>query len=248
MTISASMRSDRAKAALGVAAFHGLLGYALLVGLGANLPPAVSDDLKIFDIASTPPPPVERTAAPHTSHRKREGAASPPNLRAKATEIAAPVPAIRLDIPPPVIAAPTPFSGNDPTLGAAAVKGPGTGSGGQGQGTGSGGRGSGEGGGGDDGTPPRWIKGHIHDSDYPRAAYEAGIGGSLYVRFTVGVDGRVGRCLVLESSGNADLDETTCRLIQQRMRYEPARDERGRPVPSQIEEGHEWVPHPRGGG
>jgi protein TonB len=36
------------------------------------------------------------------------------------------------------------------------------------------------------------------------------------------------------------LDETTCRLIEERFRFEPSRDRSGRPVRSRIVENHEW--------
>lgn len=50
------------------------------------------------------------------------------------------------------------------------------------------------------------------------------------VRFTVGIDGRARDCRVITSSGHAVLDATTCRLIEARFRYAPARDAAGQPV------------------
>jgi len=70
---------------------------------------------------------------------------------------------------------------------------------------------------------------------------EAGGGGTVGVRFTVEVDGRVGRCMVTHSSGNRILDDTTCRLITERYRFRPSLDPAGRPVRSQIVEDHSWV-------
>lgn len=52
----------------------------------------------------------------------------------------------------------------------------------------------------------------------------------MFVRFTVGTDGRAGGCTVMRSSGNAELDATTCRLIERRFRFDPARDTQGRLV------------------
>jgi protein TonB len=37
------------------------------------------------------------------------------------------------------------------------------------------------------------------------------------------------------------LDETTCRLVMQRYRYEPARDAQGRRVSDTDVEEHSWV-------
>ena len=52
------------------------------------------------------------------------------------------------------------------------------------------------------------------------------VGANVYI----GANGRVTRCVVKISSGNQALDDTTCRLITQRFRYEPARGTDGRPV------------------
>jgi protein TonB len=138
----------------------------------------------------------------------------------------------------PIVAAPIPAQGDERSSGASPLPGPGTGSGGQGVGTGSGRYGDGPGGG---GMGPRQIKGRIRNSDYPHSAVEAGANGMVSVRYTVAIDGRVTRCIVTGSSGNADLDSTTCRLIQQRFVFHPARDAYGRPVQADIVEDHEWI-------
>lgn len=78
------------------------------------------------------------------------------------------------------------------------------------------------------------IKGRLKNSDYPRAARKAGAEGTVHVRFLVNPDGGVGGCTVTRSSGNAELDGTTCRLIERRFRYKPARDAQGRPTSDVI--------------
>jgi protein TonB len=65
------------------------------------------------------------------------------------------------------------------------------------------------------------------DSDYPRAAKKARAEGAVLARFSVGKDGRASGCTLLESSGHPELDATTCRLIERRFRFEPARDAHG---------------------
>ena len=42
---------------------------------------------------------------------------------------------------------------------------------------------------GDGGTSLQWIKGEIRESDYPRAAFDGRISGTVHMRFTVGVNG-----------------------------------------------------------
>ncbi|WP_166041008.1 energy transducer TonB, partial [Sphingosinicella sp. YJ22] len=90
--------------------------------------------------------------------------------------------------------------------------------------------GSGAGGSGGGASRARHMSGQIVRRDYPRAAVEARAEGRVETRFTVGTDGRVSNCRVTRSSGNAALDQTTCRLIEQRFRWTPARDAQGRPV------------------
>ena len=194
------------------------------------------DVLSTFDIVPPPAPIVKVRPKPEKSARP-EGAASPPNLRSRATPIVAPPPIMPVK-PPPVVAAKVAGTGLEATQGAAPVAGPGTGAGGVGNGTGSGGAGDGDG---DGETGPVWRKGRLKDSDYPRGASAAGVEGTVGVRYLVGVDGRVVRCDVTRSSGNAELDATTCRLIRERFRFEPSRDREGRPVPAYIVERHSWA-------
>jgi periplasmic protein TonB len=239
MTFVRSTRVERGRAALGAAALTAALGYALVAGLALRSGVSPEEALSIFEVG--PPPPPREKIVPHRnpSHR-REGAASPPNLRSEPTEIVAPAPVVPLPIPPPVIAAPIAGVGAAPSAGNADVVGPGTGSGGEGDGRGSGGEGDGSGDGGAE-TPPRLVRGELRDSDYPEGAAEAGIGGTVGVRYLVWTDGRVRECTITRSSGSAELDATTCRLIEQRFRFQPSRDERGRPVPALIVESHSWM-------
>lgn len=241
MAAFGTRRADRVRGALGAVAVPLLLGWALVVGLAVRGGGPAPEVAKVFGIAPTPPPPRPRPKAKLTPRPKvstrPEGAASPPNLRAKATELVAPPPLIVQT--PPIVAAEVPGIGNQSWSGAAEVRGPGTGSGGIGNGTGSGGSGDGDGDGGAE-TPPRWRSGQLRDSDYPEAAAEAGVSGTVHVRYVVQASGRVTECEVTRSSGNRDLDETTCRLIERRFRYRPSLDGAGRPVPSVIVESHSW--------
>lgn len=235
---------DRIKAAIAVAALHALLFYALLTGLGGQVIRHTADSLNIFDVPPDPPPPPADEPIPaQLSSKAPEGAASPPNLRSRPTPIVAPPPRVRVEAPSPVRTAPLPAplpTGSDRTAGAADVAGPGTGAGGQGSGTGSGRFGSGAGGGGL--TRAQRIAGALSYADYPgpaRAEIE-----TVSVRFTVGPDGRVRGCAVTRSSGNARLDATTCRLIEQQFRYRPA-TVGGEPVASVVTTTFDWVPPAR---
>jgi protein TonB len=234
----ASTPRERLTGMAGALLVQGAILWVLIYGLAIGAPKVVSDEIKLFAPAPElpPPPPV---IPPRHRTKGKEGAASPANIKSVATELYAPKPVIPPVAPPPIAAAPQPNIGVQASQGAAPVHGPGSGAGGIGNGTGSGGSGDGDGGGGLD-TPPRWIKGRIKDSDYPRDLGATGIGGTVEVRFSVEEDGKVDDCRVTRSSRNALLDATTCRLILERYRYKPSLDEDGRPVKSYIVESHSW--------
>ena len=228
---------ERLWSALGAAAVHALIAYALIVGLAFKFVPPSTEELKTFDVIETPPPPpVEPPAAPPRPRvSEPEAAAAPPNLPALPSPIVVPKPKIRLEVAQRVGAAPVAGPANATSAGASPLPGPGTGAGGTGTGLGSGGAGSGTGtGGGGIATRARLIGGSIEDRDYPRGAYHEQIGGVVVTRLAIGADGRVTRCTVNRSSGNRELDETTCRLIEQRFRFAPARDAAGRAVASEF--------------
>lgn len=232
-------RRDRTVAALIAGGVVAALMYLLVLGLAIGARGATGSALKVFGVAPPPPPRPEKVVPPHRPSYRPSGRAAPPNLRSHATEAVAPVPVVVLP-PPPVIVAPVAFDGAQATQGAADVAGPGTGAGGEGDGTGAGGFGNGDGAG---DVPPRRIRGRIKDSDYPREAADLGAQGAVGVRYVVGVDGRVPSCRVTRSSGNAALDETTCRLIMERFRYKPGHDARGRPFEATIVETEYWILH-----
>ena len=223
-----------------VAAGMFAFGYALVAGLALGSGASSEEALKLFEVGPDPTPPPPEKRVPHRVHSsRREGAASPPNLRSEPTELVAPVPVVPVPVPPPVVTAPLAGVGSDPSAGSADVVGPGTGSGGEGNGRGGGGEGDGNGDGGAD-TPPRRIRGDMGDAPYPAGAEEAGIGGTVSVRYYVETDGHVSDCDVTRSSGNAELDAATCRFIVRRFRFRPARDGRGRPVSASIIENYSW--------
>ena len=79
-----------------------------------------------------------------------------------------------------------------------------------------------------------------NETDYPSAARREEEQGTVRVTFTVGTDGRVSNCAVVQSSGSRSLDSTTCRIFQQRFRYTPARDASGIPVPTTVRQSVTW--------
>ena len=67
-------------------------------------------------------------------------------------------------------------------------------------------------------------------NSYPPAALRAQAEGRVGVALTVLSTGRVGDCEIVVTSGNADLDQATCRLALKNGRFEPARDTNGNAI------------------
>jgi len=231
---------DRAGPLAVVVLIHVGIGYALLQLSGAELELAGRADLSIFDVAIAPPPPppppppvAERSEREKEKPKKDEGAAAPPNIASQATPVVAPQPRIVLPAPSPIVATTTPATGAAPTQGASTVVGPGTGAGGTGTGTGSGASGAGGGGGGNGlgESRARLVTPELSRRDYPDSIYRRWPPrGVVFIILRVGPDGLPLSCRVARSIGDEAIDAETCRLALARFRFEPGRDERGRPV------------------
>ena len=215
---------ERASALAAVIFVQVAVGWALLSGLHVDVshPGDVVQRLINVTLPKPPPPvkPVHRPApqsAPKAAPDKIGGSSGP--KPAHAPPSVAPVIAVRPN---------------------AAPSGGGTGSGpalGSGAGGGTGGQGYGSGGGGGD---LEKIAGDIYPSDYPRRLAKAGIGGTVKMRCTVIINGRVSHCVVTRPSGVPELDAITPRLVEQRFVYRPATDRYGRPVSDDIEVEWTW--------
>lgn len=224
------------RAASGIAAAGAvvIVGWVMATGFDLAIVRTAQDAISAISI---PAPAVSKPPTPAEAWNDTpSGEASAANQHAKAAAVAAPKTKLPPIVPPPVPAAPKPGTGNEASAGATPDPGPGSGAGGQGDGTGSGGSGSGTGG----GMRPIWVSGRIADRDYPGSASRARIGGEVEVRFTIETSGRVTRCRVSRSSGDAALDSTTCRLIEKRFRFRPATNARGEAIASEYGWRQSW--------
>lgn len=75
-----------------------------------------------------------------------------------------------------------------------------------------------------------YIYSYFSADDYPASARHRHEEGIVRFAITVGRDGRVTDCRIVESSGVASLDAATCRIVRERVRYAPARDGNGQPI------------------
>ncbi len=83
----------------------------------------------------------------------------------------------------------------------------------------------------------QWVRGGLVDSDNRGGQFEGAVG----VRISVSRSGRPSDCSVAQSSGNATLDSTTCRLLVERLEFTPARDAAGNPIPTEVNSTHVWT-------
>lgn len=212
------------------------LGAALLIGLHVDLGASEERISRLVEVKLPrvePPPPRLQPRPIQTRPAHEQSAAAP---RAKAEVVGGspgPQPSAAPSSPKPVVA----VHPSAPPAGGGSGTGPARGSG---AGGGTGGQGSGNGD--EGGTDLVQIAGEILPSDYPRDLRGRGVGGRVGILFTVGTDGRVTSCTVTRSSGVPELDQLTCRLIEERFRYRPSTDAYGRPIPDEVEGEHDWVP------
>ena len=85
------------------------------------------------------------------------------------------------------------------------------------------------------------LASYVSDEDYPSNAVRNEEQGTTRFRLAVGPDGKVKECTVTSSSGSSALDATTCRLMKQRARFTPARNNRDEATSDSVASAIRWV-------
>ncbi len=206
------MSGGKVAAIVIVALIHIALGYAFVTGLAYQYVKKVSKEFNTFDVQPPPPPPPPDEPPPPP----------PDQPAAQAPPVVSPPPIVRNPNPPPQIVTtvttppkvfiPTPIAAPPPVV--VAPPAPPKPKVSQAAGI--------------KGTPGQFFG----RDNYPPAALRAGAQGRVRATLTVGTDGRVSNCNVTSSSGNSDLDSTTCRIARSRVRFTPAKDQTGAPIAS----------------
>ena len=191
------------------------VGYAFVTGLAYQYVKKVSEKLNTFDVEEPPPPPPDEPPPP------------PPDVPMTPPPVVSPPPIVQSPAPPvnviPTVTTPPPVYIPTPVVAPPPPAPP---------------------------PPPKisqaaGLKGNpgqfFGPDAYPPSAQRAGAQGRVVARLTVGTDGRVSDCTVTTSSGNADLDSTTCRIARSRVRYTPAKDDNGNPMTSTATLPVKWV-------
>ncbi len=86
------------------------------------------------------------------------------------------------------------------------------------------------------GSPGSWVT----NDDYPPSAQRDGVEGVTGFSLAVGPDGRVTGCSVTASSGSSLLDDTACRLLTRRARFNAAKDAGGTAIASSYSGRFRW--------
>lgn len=240
---------DKTKSGAGVIALHGALGYILLTALGVTAmpkPTMAQASLSVINVTPPAPKPVSPPKKVDEKPAAAEGASSAKALKNRAT----PVVGAKAKSLNDITASEKPRDGKQAKNGASDEDGPGSGAGGLGDGTGTGDQGLGQGGGGaGDGngagftpTEERKTGGTITAKDYRKATGKAKSSDQVTVWYTVNPNGRVSNCSIAIPSDWPERDALTCRLIEQRWTYEPARDRNGNAISSETGWRQEWWP------
>jgi protein TonB len=191
---------------------HASLGYAITTGLAYTAIQKAPGDLKTFNVEEVPPP----HQLPH----------SPKPVPENQPRVVAPPPLALMD------AAPSPVSPSLPESPPAAAPAPQL------------------------PDPPQSVEappaieaahataelqGLFRADDYPLTARERREQGSVTVRLTIGVMGRVRACDVTSSSGSRTLDNASCQILQSRALFTPAHDRSGKPADDTMDQEIRWV-------
>lgn len=240
----ADLGTDR-RVRWGVAALVALIHLMLIAGLIRAFTPRLADTVvaavgRALTVTVSSPPPRPK-AAPTASARPdagaQEGSAGAAGKKASPRAAAAPPATIAVK---PTPAPPVAGTGDENASGGGEA-GTGTGAAGQGRGTGSGLSGSGQGSGGGAASPTVKIAGDINSArDYPRAGRDLRIGAAVTIDLTIGTEGRVKACRIVQASPDPDADRVTCELATKRFRFRPALGASGQPVEATYRWRQRW--------
>lgn len=233
---AAQRRRPRISTLIIVVLLHILALYGLAKAFAPSSVAIVEDTVvAAFTVTVTAPEPE---TPPEAEPKPDQGAQGDPGREAIAKPNSAPEPPIRVRKDPP---APKAASTGTASRSGGAQSGDGTGAAGQGLGTGSGNAGRGQGG--IAVTKPVHISGGIDNArDYPvpEGGRDARKGTQVIVKVTVGVDGRASNCSVFRSSPDPQADRLTCDLVVERLRFDPAKNANGDPVPAPFYWRQRW--------
>ena len=206
-----------------VIAVHAGLGAALVLGLqvAVTITPE-PDDPTTFNIPKTPPPPPEVIEDPAPTPKTAERIVTAPEVEIDLSNAEQTVNVIEPDILtfPPIggtetgtgieIALPTPTPIPTPAFDPVSAK--------------------------PRNDPALWITANDYRPSWIRREWV----GTARFTLNIAANGRVENCTITGSTGHGALDAATCKLIQKRAKFQPARSSAGEAVPGTFTNAVRW--------
>lgn len=206
------MTTSRLVSIVVVVAIHALLLWWMFNG-GYAVTKKLAEDMKVIDVKEPPPPPEKLPPPPPPDNKlPPPPVVSPPPIVQTQT-VNAPV-VVSQPTPPPVyVPAPTApvITPPAPPSAAPIALQP-------------------------RGSPQSWMT----TDDYPPSALRDGVEGTVGTVLLIGADGKVTSCSVTSSSGSSLLDDTSCRLLTRRARFQPGKDSAGNAIGGQYRFRFSW--------
>lgn len=91
-------------------------------------------------------------------------------------------------------------------------------------------------------TKARLLNGNqiMSADDYPIESLRKNESGAVTVKLAVNPSGAITSCTIVKSSGHSALDEKTCALFQERGKFQPATDDSGNAIASEVTQKVGW--------
>ncbi|WP_324740642.1 energy transducer TonB [Tsuneonella sp. CC-YZS046] len=204
------MSGNRIIALIIVALVHVALGYALVTGLAFEAVKQVAKRVTTIDIEEEKKPEEPPPPPPEQKNVPPPPVAPPPPISIN-TKPPEIVTTVTPPPPAPIVLAPPPPAAPPPPRVQPKSATP-------------------------KGNPGSWAT----PDDYPSRALREDREGVARFQVSVGPDGRVTGCSITGSSGHADLDDATCKLVTRRARFNPATDGDGEPTTGTYSNAVRW--------
>lgn len=208
------LSGNRTLAIIIVVVIQFALGYAIVTGLAYNVIKKSVENLKTFDVEQPPPPPEKPPPPPKEAPKVPPPPVTPPSI-VQPPVVSPPtiMTVVTPVIPPPSPPMPAPPPPPPPPPPAKVTK-------------------------------AQSARGDLRSlfgaDDYPQDAIRNNETGSTTVRLSVDTRGRVSGCDVTSSSGSRSLDRATCRILQSRARFNPAKLSNGQPTTDTVTQTITW--------
>jgi len=194
------LSGNRTLAIVIAAVLQFVLGYALVTGLAASFVKKEVQNLKTFNVEQPPPPPEKPPPPPKDMPKVPPPPVTPPSIVQPPQLAPPPIQTVVTPVIPPPLPAPRPPAPPPPPVKTQSAQ-PAFGN----------------------------VNSLFPPDDYPEAAIEANASGTASAELSIGPDGRVTGCSLIQRTGFSVLDNYVCNQLR-RARFTPAKDANGNPT------------------